>query len=304
MAYLQLTLESDPESAARIAELLELFSALSVSLSARSDEDLFATETTTALKLWRRTRISALLHEDTDLDVLLACLRKRVGAEKIDGVATAPAPRRDWVNQQRAGRRAKFFGGGRLCVRPSWLPPSTAAADVMLDPGLAFGSGDHATTAACLDWLAGRELRGKTVIDYGCGSGILALAAVALGARRVYAVDIDPQALWAAQENAKKNAAGARLVIAHVDKAALPAADVLLANILLGPLCELAPKFSALLKDGGELALSGLLATQAETCRRAYQPWFDLGAPLFSDTWCLLRGVKRAADCRRSAALQ
>ncbi len=293
MPWLQLTLESDLESAVQLSELLEQFGAVSVSMSAVSDEKIFGQAIEVDPVLWQQTRVIALLYEDIDLDTLLVCLRNRVGADKIGKHEITILEDRDWVNEFKSGHGVKVFAD-RLCVCPSWCElPREDIAHIILDPGLAFGTGTHETTAACLEWLASNDIEHKSVIDYGCGSGILALAAVKLGAGKVYAVDIDPQALQASEENAKRNNISDRLIIAHPDEIQLPVVDVVVANVLLNPLQQLANRLADLLPSGGDLVLSGLLSTQAEECLAAYQSWFNMGPPVYKEEWCLLHGIKK-----------
>jgi len=293
MSWLQLTLESDHESAEQLSELLEQFGAVSISLTAMSDEKIFGQAIEKDSVLWQQTRVIALLHEDTDLDTLLVCLRNRVGEGKIGKHEISMLEDRDWVNEFKSAHGVKIFAES-LCVCPSWCElPGDDLPHIILDPGLAFGTGNHETTAACLEWLAENNIRGKTVIDFGCGSGILALAAVKLGAEKVYAVDIDPQALKASEENAKRNGITDRLVIAHPEDIQLPVVDILVANVLLNPLQELASLFSELVQPSGDLVLSGLLSTQAEECLEAYQSWFNMDGPVFKQEWSLLHGIRR-----------
>lgn len=148
------------------------------------------------LELWQKVRVTALLHADMDLDVLLGCLRNKIGQDpQLDYTLTVLADPHDWVQLSQSAHGVKGFADC-LCVCPSWCePPKNGMPVVYLDLGLAFGTGGHETTAVCLEWLAGSSLVGKSVIDYGCGSGILALATVKLGAQQIYAVDIDPQAV-------------------------------------------------------------------------------------------------------------
>ena len=293
MSWLQLTLESDFESAERLSELLEQFGAVSISLTAMSDEKIFGQAIEKDPVLWQQTRVIALLHEDTDLDTLLVCLRNRAGEGKIGKHEISILEDRDWVNEFKSAHGVKIFAES-LCVCPSWCElPGDDLPHIILDPGLAFGTGNHETTAACLEWLAENNIRGKTVIDFGCGSGILALAAVKLGAEKVYAVDIDPQALKASEENAKRNGITDRLVIAHPEDIQLPVVDILVANVLLNPLQELASLFSELVQPSGDLVLSGLLSTQAEECLEAYQSWFNMDGPVFKQEWSLLHGIRR-----------
>jgi len=293
MSWLQLTLESDHESAEQLSELLEQFGAVSISLSAMSDEKIFGQAIEKDPLLWQQTRVIALLHEDTDLDTLLVCLHNRAGEGKIGKHEISMLDDRDWVNEFKSAHGVKIFAES-LCVCPSWCElPRNDLPHIILDPGLAFGTGNHETTAACLEWLAENNIRGKTVIDFGCGSGILALAAVKLGAEKAYAVDIDPQALKASQENAKRNGITDRLVIAHPEDIQLPVVDILVANVLLNPLQELASLFSELVHPSGDLVLSGLLSTQAEECLEVYQSWFNMDEPVFKQEWSLLHGTRR-----------
>ncbi len=293
MSWLQLILESDLESAEQLSELLEQFGAVSVSMSAVSDEKIFGQAIEKDPVLWQQTRVVALLHEDTDLDTLLVCLRNRVGADRIGKHEISILEDRDWVNEFKLGHGVKIFAD-RLCVCPSWCElPRDDIAHIILDPGLAFGTGTHETTVACLEWLASNDIKNKSVIDFGCGSGILALAAVKLGAEKAYAVDIDPQALQATEENAKRNGITDQLVIAHADDIQLPVVDVLIANVLLNPLQELANHFSELVQPCGDLVLSGLLSTQAEECLEAYQSWFSMDEPVFKQEWSLLHGTRK-----------
>jgi ribosomal protein L11 methyltransferase len=166
---------------------------------------------------------------------------------------------------------------------------------VRLDPGLAFGTGTHPSTALCLNWLDAADLAGKTVIDYGCGSGILAIAAAKLGAAQVWAVDIDPQALIATAGNAAANAVADRIVILPPEALVAPPVDILLANILAGPLGQLAPRFATLVKPGGQVVLAGLLARQTDAVMLAYrQAGFAFGPPQAQDDWRLLQASHHA----------
>ncbi len=293
MSWLRLMLESDPEGADQLSELLELFGAVSISMFAVSDEKIFGQAIEKEPILWKHTRIVALLHEDTDLDTLLVCLRNRVGSDRIDKHEISVLKDRDWVNEFKFGHGVRIFAD-RLCVCPGWCElPRNDIAHIILDPGLAFGTGAHETTAACLEWLASNDIEQKSVIDFGCGSGILALAAAKLGAEKVYAVDIDPQALRATEENAKRNNVTDQLVIANPEDIQLPTVDVLVANILLNPLQELANHFAELVRPRGDLVLSGLLSTQVEECLEAYQSWFNMDGTVFKQEWSLLHGTKK-----------
>ena len=186
--------------------------------------------------------------------------------------------------------------GKRLWICPSWQsPPDPEAVNILLDPGLAFGTGSHATTALCLRWLEQANLRDKTVIDYGCGSGILAIAAALLGADKIHAVDNDPQAIAATIDNSLRNDLPLDKITAYLPDA-LPElqADFLLANILAEPLHELADQFATLLKPEGKIVLSGILEEQTESLLARFERWFSLDKPATEDGWVRLSGYRRA----------
>jgi ribosomal protein L11 methyltransferase len=199
----------------------------------------------------------------------------------------------------RFGRRLWICPDGQR-PDPDLLPladdqRSTPACYIDLDPGLAFGTGTHPTTALCLEWLDGAQLHGKSVIDYGCGSGILAIAALKLGAASAIAVDIDEQAVTATLDNARRNGVAERLTVSTVAQMNAQPADILLANILAEPLEQLAPTLSALVVDGGNIVLSGLLDAQSQRVAERYVPWFALQAAALRDGWARLHGVRRFA---------
>jgi ribosomal protein L11 methyltransferase len=189
--------------------------------------------------------------------------------------------------------------GRRLWIYPSWAEiPDDGSVVLRLDPGLAFGTGTHPTTALCLEWLDAQDLIGKTVIDYGCGSGILAIAALLLGAPSAIGYDNDPQALIATEDNARQNACADRLQMKLVDtkgEMIEQQADVVLANILAGPLQQLAPVIAPLVNAGGYLVLSGILAAQADEVMAAYsERGFTFEAPVVRDEWVRLVAIKHA----------
>jgi ribosomal protein L11 methyltransferase len=189
--------------------------------------------------------------------------------------------------------------GEKLWICPSWQsPPDSDAVNIMLDPGLAFGSGSHATTSLCLQWLDQQDLSESDVIDYGCGSGILAIAAALLGAKSVTAVDNDPQAITATEDNSQRNELDPSRVLAYLPDdfqgSNETRADILIANILAEPLLQLAPRFAELLKVDGKIVLSGLLESQAEEIVLHYESWFDMDKPCIKDDWVRLSGRRRS----------
>jgi ribosomal protein L11 methyltransferase len=186
--------------------------------------------------------------------------------------------------------------GARLWIYPSGIEPpdgDASLAIVRLDPGLAFGTGTHPTTALCLEWLDAADLGGKTIVDYGCGSGVLAIAALKLGAARVIAIDNDPQALAATLDNAQRNGVGGKVDLYLSGQWAVVPADVLVANILAGPLDELAVQFSHAVKPGGDLALSGILHGQEDDLLRRYAHWFDALHVARREDWLRISGRRK-----------
>ena len=291
MPWLRLIHECDATCVAPLSELFEQFGAIAVSSEATSSEERFAGVAEEPV-YWHRTAVSALFDESIDLDILLACSRNRIGTQNLISAQVEAVADENWVEAHRTEQGSSVFAG-RLCIRPSWVVPGQEyPATVVLDPGLAFGTGKHATTALCLEWLASHELVGKRIIDYGCGSGILGLAAASLGALKVDAVDIDPQALLATKDNAYTNSLEDKIRVCSADGEELSAADILIANILLNPLTQLAPRISKMIVEQGQLVLSGILAAQVEECLVAYSPWFNMNTPIFQNEWALLEGVR------------
>jgi ribosomal protein L11 methyltransferase len=243
-------------------------------------------------RLWPATRVRALFDGLEDA----AATRERLArALRIpaDGVVAERIEDRAWEREWLKDFHAMRFGK-RLWVAPHHENVAEPDAVVVrLDPGLAFGTGTHPTTALCLEWLENHIEPGCLVIDYGCGSGILAVAAVKLGAREAHCFDIDPQALLATHQNAAANGVDARVVV-HEQVEALPtSADVLVANILSGPLCALAPSFARLVRPGGVLLLAGLMDHQAAEVTQAHDAWFDMRPIAKRDDWVGLSGRRR-----------
>ena len=235
--------------------------------------------------LWPTLTVQALLPPGVDVDAFLARVRARSGGCGGDWQA-APVAERAWERAWMDEFRPMRFGRRLWIVPTSWDPPEPGAANLRLDPGLAFGTGTHPSTALCLEWLDTRLAPGSRVLDYGCGSGVLALAALRLGAAGAQAVDLDPQALTATASNAVANDLDGRLEAGPPD-AARPA-QVVLANIVAGTLTELAPRLASVVEPGGRLVLSGILEHQAEAVRRAYPPGLVFGPPRRRDGWVLL----------------
>jgi ribosomal protein L11 methyltransferase len=240
---------------------------------------------------WAHARLAALFAENADIPAAMLSALRGAGAPSRNAYEVTRVDDEDWVRRTQAQFTPQEITPD-LWIVPSWRePPVREAINIVLDPGLAFGTGTHPTTRLCLRWLA-RELRqGASVIDFGCGSGILAIAAMKLGAARACGVDIDPQAVDAAVRNAARNGVDATFVPA-ADRLR-EAADVVVANILAQPLIVLAPMLAKLNATGGRVALSGILAPQADEVMDAYRSWYDFAPADHEDGWVLLSGVRR-----------
>jgi ribosomal protein L11 methyltransferase len=240
------------------------------------------------IRLWSATVVRALFHESHDAALSLGRLAELLGAQITERASVRVVENKDWERVWLADWKPLRFGR-RLWVYPteSEAPCDAQAVVVRLDPGLAFGTGTHPTTALCLQLLDALALDGRTVTDYGCGSGILGIAALKLGASRVLAVDLDAQALIATRANAERNAVSSRLETRGAPTTIEPA-DLVLANILAEPLIELAPILTDGCRVGGDLVLSGLLARQANAVKAAYAPAFDVVQVIDRDEWCCI----------------
>ncbi len=288
MSWLQLHIATDPDHADAFQDALEALGAGAVTLTDGADQPVFEPPPG-ARPLWRTTVVTALFSDDTDTDAILARLGEQglvFADHRVEALADQ-AWERAWMDDFQPLRF-----GDRLWIVPSWhQAPDPKAANLMLDPGLAFGTGTHPTTALCLEWLDGQDVQGKQVIDYGCGSGILGLAALLLGAEHVVGVDTDPQALEASRENARRNDIDEqRLDLYLPDNEPDTCADIMLANILAQPLIGLAPHLAARTRPGGALVLSGILSTQAREVMAAYEPWFVMDEPEQREEWIRLTG--------------
>jgi ribosomal protein L11 methyltransferase len=241
--------------------------------------------------LWQHCIVTALLEPHQQPADLIARAALAAGLAELPAWTVENVDDQDWVRLTQS-QFDPIPISPRLWIVPTWHDtPDSQALNIRLDPGLAFGTGSHPTTRLCLRWLDENIKGGESVLDYGCGSGILAIAAARLGAAEVWGVDIDPQAIQAAAYNADMNAVNARFFTP--DQAPATAAQIVVANILTNPLKALAPLLANLTLPGGRLVMSGILAQQAESVVQVYRAWFDFEATVTEDGWVRLCGLKR-----------
>jgi len=287
----QLVFETNREQADLLSDLLSEFGAQSVSLQDSQDDPVFD-RLDGELPLWSHTIVSGLWPEQADLKKIVSLLKDSLAPNPMPPYRAESLADQQWERVW-IGRYQPIEINHRLWICPVGKQPAdTMLPTVYLDPGLAFGTGTHATTHLCLDWLTKQKLQGTSVIDYGCGSGILAIAALKLGARDALGVDIDTQAVDVSRENAKTNAVNDQYT-ACLPKALSDdlQAEIVLANILAEPLMTLAPRIVKMVMPQGKLVLSGLLEAQVEPVSSCYRHAFDLSLQV-KDGWVLLAGPK------------
>ncbi|MDD9889744.1 MAG: 50S ribosomal protein L11 methyltransferase [Gammaproteobacteria bacterium] len=290
----QLKIQLKSEHASALEQTLIESGALSISYLDAEDQPVFQREPGST-PLWDNTFLLCLFDENAELDSLLSDLKRNTEILNNESLAVEVIEDQDWERSWMADFQAMQFGEN-LWIYPSWQsPPDPNAANIKLDPGLAFGSGTHTTTSLCLRWLGTAEVKDKEVIDYGCGSGVLAIGAAVLGADKVHAVDNDPQAIAATMDNSYRNNIPEEVITVYLPEA-LPElqADILIANILAEPLLDLSVKFADLVKKNGHIALSGILEEQIPTLLACYQRWFEMDAPVIEKDWVLLTGMRKA----------
>ena len=292
MGWLKFTLTLPREDVGSLERQLEALGAESVSLTDAADEPIMEPDPGDA-PLWSRAVVSALFEDRAgvadNLREIAARWQRAKGCEELE---IAPLEDRDWSQTWREGLAPRCFSE-RLWVTPSYArPPEDGRPVLVIDPGLAFGSGTHATTTLCLSWLSGQDLKGRVVADYGCGCGILALAALRLGARRVVAVDHDPQALAATRENLARNDLGPeRIWIGPPDELAQLHCDLVVANIFSRVLIMLSDELIQLVSMDGQLGLSGVLPDQCDAVKGAFEGFeFDQST---LEGWSMLVGRRR-----------
>lgn len=296
MSWIQIRVHAQRNQVNSVEDTLMANGALSVTLQDDADQPILEPELGTT-PIWDETQIIGLFDANQNSEVLLENLRTfyhNASGQDLPNHKLEILEDKDWIRAWMEDYHPMQFGE-RLWVCPSWQkPPQPDAVNLMLDPGLAFGTGTHPTTDLCLQFLDKEVQGGELVVDYGCGSGILGIAALLLGSKEMVGVDIDPQALTATRDNAGRNNISDDLYDVFLpEKTPQVEGDIMVANILAGPLQSLAPDIARLTRSGGKLALSGLLAEQAEEVSQCYSQWFDMQPAKQLGDWVLLTGTKR-----------
>jgi len=295
MAWQNVSFLTDAANAEPVCDALIEIGALSASIEdadagTPDEQPQFGEPGSVTTPGWAHSRVVALFDSDADVATMLAEAAEQAGLAQVPEFTVATVEEQNWVQLTQA-QFDPIQVSGRLWIVPSWHEaPDPAAINLILDPGMAFGTGSHPTTRLCLEWLERTVASGDTLLDYGCGSGILAIAAGKLGAAEVSGVDIDPQAVEAAKANAERNGVLARF--ADSAEALAGEYDVVVANILSNPLRVLAPAICAHVRSGGRLALSGILREQAEEIVAVYAPWIPLQVADVREDWVCLAGVR------------
>jgi len=294
MPWNQLTFITNAEVAEELSDLLHDYGAVAVTLKEGGADEIFEPPVGET-PLWQDTKVVGLFELDQNIAATIALLKENLGATPFPAYKESRVEDQDWERAWLADFKPMKFGRNLWIVPSEFEPEDHSAVNIFLDPGLAFGTGTHPTTALCLAWLDEHKTDGQEVIDYGCGSGVLAIAAAKLGAKSISAVDIDPQALVATDSNAEKNKVPGNIKSYLPEDFPKKAADLLLANILANPLMDLAEHFTELLKDKGQIVLSGILEEQAEDVLAVYQVYYDMQPAEVLNGWVMLRGTKRQA---------
>ncbi|MDB5812026.1 MAG: Ribosomal protein methyltransferase [Betaproteobacteria bacterium] len=297
MSWLAVTLTVDATYVETLSDALLEAGAISVdvadALAGTADEHaLFGEPGEPATGEWAKSRLNALFNETNDVATRVSAALQAVNLDPATSVTISPVADQDWVRATQSQFQPVRVSS-RLWVVPTWhTPPDPQAINLVIDPGLAFGTGTHPTTRLCLAWLDANVSGGESVLDYGSGSGILGIAALKLGAKRATGVDIDPLALLAARHNAMQNQVEMNFIAA--ESAAPTSADIVVANILANPLKLLAPLLTRMTSAGGRILLSGVLDQQATEVADAYRGAFELGPLQHEDGWVLINGRKLA----------
>ncbi len=292
MAWIQIHLTTNKQAAPLVELLLDGLGAVSVTMEDAKDEPMLE-PAPGETPLWSQTRVTGLFPEESNPEQLVQQIRKQLQPETIFDLEAEHLADQVWERVWLDAFHPMRFGQ-HLWIAPDGQTPDDAdAITVQLDPGLAFGTGTHPTTALCLEWLDQADIAGKTVVDFGCGSGILSIAALLLGAKEAIAIDHDTQALEATADNAEKNQIRGGLTILHSEHPLEAMADITMANILASTLIELEPMFACHTKSGGQIILSGILEEQIDSVAAAFADDFTIQPPNIQEGWALLYGTRR-----------
>ncbi|MCC7201075.1 MAG: 50S ribosomal protein L11 methyltransferase [Nitrospirae bacterium] len=282
MNWLQISFTIEVEDLKRAEDALSSAGALAVTLMSPGHTEGLPPE----------GRITGLFPSQTDICSTSAFLSSELRIDPLPDFQAEYLEDRDWTRAWIDNFRPMQFGKNIWVCPHGFEFPNPSAVNIVIDPGQAFGTGTHPTTALCLEWIDRNNLQDLEVVDYGCGSGILAIAAGKVGARHVWATDNDPDALRIADENIRKNCVESCVTVLPPEAMKPCKADVIIANILLKPLISLAPKFADILPPGGTVVLSGLLEEQVDDIVKTYSKWFDLKRPVIKNNWALVEGIR------------
>lgn len=291
MPWLQLIIPTNDTEADQLSDALMEQGAVSVTLQDMQDQPVLEPELGTT-PMWSQTRVIGLFDANENLKTVIKKIESQL-RKKIPDWKGEQLEDKDWVRAWMDNFKPMQFGEKLWVVPSTFEPPQPEAANILLDPGLAFGTGTHPTTSMCLEWLDANPPTEKVIIDFGCGSGILAIAALLLGAKHAEAIDLDPQALIATRDNAEKNHVADKIKTYLPKDFPKQTTSLLLANILASPLIELAPYFAELTAPQGQIVLSGILAEQAEQVLAAYQNNFDIKIWKQHEDWVCLAGKRK-----------
>jgi len=305
MSWITLTIKTDDAFAEPISEALLEQGSLSVEINdadagTAEEQALYGEPGEPSEQFWQRTEVTGLFEQGADVEAIMKTVADAVHLSDVPGFRVDTVEEQDWVRQTQSQFNPIQISQ-RLWIVPTWhQPPDSSAINLILDPGLAFGTGSHPTTQLCLSWLDQHLQHDQTILDYGCGSGILAIAALKLGASYVTGIDIDPQAINASHANAKLNACNPEQFYFATDyqmtdqQSSLAVQfDIVIANILSNPLIILAPILAQATRHGGQIVLSGILRDQAQEVTAVYQQWFGMKTTNVMEDWVLLTGIKK-----------
>lgn len=293
MTWLQLVLCAPSEEAETISTLLETYGSVAVTMQDAAGEEIFEPLPGEA-PLWKQTRVIGLFDPDIDITGVIDKLENELSPRELPSYEVKTLANQDWERIWLESFKPMKFGSRLWIIPTAYDPVKSDAINLSLDPGLAFGTGTHPTTALCLQWLDKQDLRLQHVIDYGCGSGVLGIAAALLGAKSVFAIDIDPQALIATTRNADANKVSDKIRSGMPNELATKPVDLILANILANPLIDLSKTIASHVKPGGHIVLSGILAQQKDEVLSAYNPWMTESQVAMQDNWVMINGMRNS----------